>query len=181
MTLSRLRSCSHCPVKFVHQRVGARIRDHAPHLRLEHARRAQPAGDRQVQQLVVRNAAPQEERQPARQLEIADPMRRADRRRLAGSCSERNRNDGLVRIRARPARMPASKSPPAVALLAVERQRRVDVRLHDRPPERAARHSGEDLRRRKALPARRAVRRADEQPLTRRRVSPTPVTCTDPR
>ena len=61
----------------VHQRVGARIGDHAPHLRLEHARRAQPAGDRQVQQLVVRDAAPEEERQPARQLEIGDAMRRA--------------------------------------------------------------------------------------------------------
>ena len=38
----------------VHQRVGARIRDHAPHLRVEHAGRAQPAGDRQVQQVIVR-------------------------------------------------------------------------------------------------------------------------------
>ena len=59
-----------------HQRVGALVGDHAPHLRLEDAGRAQLAGNREVQQLVIRNAAPQEERQPARQLEFADAMRR---------------------------------------------------------------------------------------------------------
>jgi hypothetical protein len=35
---------------------------HAPHLRLEDAGRAQLAGNREVQQLVIRNTAPQEER-----------------------------------------------------------------------------------------------------------------------
>ena len=49
-----------------------------------------------VQQLVVGDAAPQEERQPRRQLEIADAIRRAAARRRPGRCSTRNRNCGLT-------------------------------------------------------------------------------------
>ena len=48
---------------------------------VEHGRIVQLALRRDVQQLVVRNAAPQEERQPRRQLEIADAIDRARRNR----------------------------------------------------------------------------------------------------
>jgi hypothetical protein len=41
------------------QRFSARVREHATHLALENHRFAKPARDRQVQQLVVRDAAPQ--------------------------------------------------------------------------------------------------------------------------
>ena len=47
---------------------------HAPHLLLEHRRLLELAAARHVEQLVVRNAAPQKERQPRRQLEVADPI-----------------------------------------------------------------------------------------------------------
>jgi hypothetical protein len=54
------------------QGVGLRIRDHPAHLLLEHGRILQPAGDREIQQFVVGDAAPEEEREPRRQREIAD-------------------------------------------------------------------------------------------------------------
>ena len=50
-------------------------------------------------QLLVRNAAPEEERQPRRQLEVADAERRAGRD-AAGSRSKRNRNCGSTSTRA---------------------------------------------------------------------------------
>ena len=74
---SRLRSCSHCPVKLLDQGIGALVRDHAAHLRGQHARLAQPAGRGQVQQLLVRDAAPEEERQARGELQVADRVRRA--------------------------------------------------------------------------------------------------------
>ena len=52
------------------ERLGARIGEHAPHLLLEHGRRAQacprPAS---LDQLLVRARAPEEERQPRREVE----------------------------------------------------------------------------------------------------------------
>ena len=88
-------------------------REHAPHLLLEHGRIAQRSAHRRVQQLVVRNAAPQEERQPRREVEIAEAIRRRRRRRPAGSRSMRNRKLGAARIRSSPRWMPASKPPSA--------------------------------------------------------------------
>ena len=91
------------------ERVRLRIGQHAPHLLLEHRRLLQLAPRRRVEQLVVRNAAPQEERQPRRQLEV----RRGDTRRPAatpaGSGSTRNRNFGLARMRRSAMSMPPSK------------------------------------------------------------------------
>ena len=50
----------------------SRIREHPRDLPLEHGRLVEIASGRQVQQFVVRDAAPQKEREPRRQLEIAD-------------------------------------------------------------------------------------------------------------
>ena len=59
----------------------------------------QPARDRRVEQLVVRDAAPQEERQPRRELEIADAVGDAGRQRSPGRRSMRNRNCELTSSR----------------------------------------------------------------------------------
>ena len=60
--------------KVVHERRGPRVRQHPPHLLIQHRRILQPAALGELQQLIVGNAAPQEERQPRRQLEIAHPV-----------------------------------------------------------------------------------------------------------
>ena len=62
------------PREVLHQRVGAWVGHHPPHLLLEHAGVPQLPFHRDVQQLVVRDAAPQEERQPRRQFEVADTV-----------------------------------------------------------------------------------------------------------
>jgi hypothetical protein len=46
-----------------HQRVGARVVEHPPHLTLEHRRIFQPAAFGQIEKLDVGNRAPQEERE----------------------------------------------------------------------------------------------------------------------
>ncbi len=59
------------------QRVGAPVREHAPHLPVEHGRLTQRAVRRDTQQLVVGDAAPQEERDARGEVEVADRVRRA--------------------------------------------------------------------------------------------------------
>ena len=53
------------------------IGQHAAGLLLEHSRLVQLALDRHVEQRIVGNAAPQEEREPRREFEIADAIRLA--------------------------------------------------------------------------------------------------------
>ena len=60
--------------------VRARIREHPSHLLLEHVRIPEPSARREVNQFVVGNAAPQEERQARGQREIADAMNRSGRK-----------------------------------------------------------------------------------------------------
>ena len=59
--------------------LGSRIRQHAAHLALEHRRLVELAPRREIEQLIVRNAAPQEEGEARRQVQIADAIRRAGR------------------------------------------------------------------------------------------------------
>ena len=59
----------------VHERARPRVGEHPPRLPLEHGRLVEFAGNRHAQQLIVRNAAPEKERQPRRQLEIAHAIR----------------------------------------------------------------------------------------------------------
>ena len=63
---------SHCGTKLPASVIGPRIGEHALHLPIEHRRILQLAVDRQLQQLVVRDRVPEEERQLRRQLEVAD-------------------------------------------------------------------------------------------------------------
>ena len=56
------------------ERIGARIGQHAPDLALEDHWVFQPAAFGQIEQLVVGDRAPQKERQPRRELEIADSI-----------------------------------------------------------------------------------------------------------
>ena len=79
MIESRLRRCSHCSAKLVTSDLRPRVGQHPPHLLLEHVGLAELARARDVEQLVVGDAAPQEERQPRRQLEVADAVRRLRR------------------------------------------------------------------------------------------------------
>ena len=58
-----------------HQRRRALVSEHAPHLRLDHRGVAQLAARRRPDKLVVGQAAPEEERQPRRQLKAAHPVR----------------------------------------------------------------------------------------------------------
>ena len=55
------------------------VAQHPPHLPLEDRRVLQLAAHRHVEQFVVRNAAPEEERQTRRELDIGDAIRRACR------------------------------------------------------------------------------------------------------
>ncbi len=57
----------------------ARVGEHARDLCGEHRRIVELAGGREREQLVVRDAAPEKERQARRELEIADPVDGADR------------------------------------------------------------------------------------------------------
>src|SRR5262249_8410368 len=59
------------------ERLRSRVGEHAPHLCIEYFRIFQTPGDRGIEQLVIRNAAPQEERQARREIEIADAIDRA--------------------------------------------------------------------------------------------------------
>ena len=90
-----LQVAQHQPLagEVVHERPRLRVRQHPPHLLLEHRRLAQLALRGERQQLVVRNAAPQEERQPRRQLEIGDARRRRRRRGLGAEQELRVRQD----------------------------------------------------------------------------------------
>ena len=74
------RNDSHCPAKLVGERLRARIGQHPPRLALQHGRIAQLALRRQVEQLVVGDAAPEEERQTRRQLDVADAIALRSRR-----------------------------------------------------------------------------------------------------
>ena len=66
------------------QRLRARVGEHPLDLLLEHAGLMQRLLLRDVQQLVVRDAAPQEERQPRRQLQIVDAIGRIRRDASSG-------------------------------------------------------------------------------------------------
>src|SRR5713101_1432782 len=66
--------------EIVHQRsCGAWIGQHSPHLRLEDSGRTESAALGQIEELVVRNAAPQKERQARAELQVGNLKRLAGR------------------------------------------------------------------------------------------------------
>ena len=77
------------------ERMRLRVREHAPHLPIQHRRLLQLAFRRRVEQVVVRDAAPEEERQPGRQREVRQPIGGA------GSDARRIGLDAQQELRAR--------------------------------------------------------------------------------
>ena len=108
-----------------------RIGQHALHLGLEHPRLPERAAGRDVEQLVVRDRAPQEERQPRGELQVADRVDavRREIRRIALDAEQELRRDEQARQR--------FLNPPLEAALVVpgtvEPEQRVHVRIGDRP------------------------------------------------
>ena len=154
----------------VHEAAGAPVDQHPPHLGGQHVRIAQPSARPQVDQLVVRQAPPKEERQPRRQLQIAQRMD------LAGLRVHRPGLDSEQELRHREQRFqPALDARLEVALraaLAVRLEQRLDLRPGDRPAVRAARQRSENLARARLLGGRRRVVRTtgeDLLPAGRRR------------
>ena len=96
--VSMFRRCSHCPAKLATSASDRGSASMRLHLLLQHGGVLQSASLRKLEQLIVGNAAPQEERQPRGQLEIADRVGLARRRARAGSCSTRNRKSGETSI-----------------------------------------------------------------------------------
>ena len=96
------------------ERLGARVGQHAAHLLFERRRILERAALRRREQLVVRDAAPEEERQPRRQLVVTEAERRArrDARRLA---VRNGRGTADRRARARPPAGCRSSNEPARA------------------------------------------------------------------
>ena len=94
------------------ERVGAPVGEHPPHLRAEHRGLAQLASLGGRQQLIVGNAAPQKERQPRRELEVADAIRRSGRgvRRIALDAEQELGADEQAPYRALDARVEALSS-----------------------------------------------------------------------
>ena len=133
------------------QRLGARIGQHPAHLRRVHARVAQPALLRQAQQLVVRNAAPEEERQPRRQLQVAEPVGGVRPRPAAG--------------RAR--RGTGTPDPPGCGAAPAARRRRTCRAACG--PGRSSRGGAADRSRRRPGPGTRGARASDTNAPWRRR------------
>ena len=141
VTASRLRRYSHWPANCRRAlRSADRPASAAPAARARRGRQLAALGARRA--ALVRNAAPEEERQPRRELEVADAIRRAGAA-SGGSCSTRNRNSGLTSIRLS-ATLDAASNPPSTPCPAYRT--------------RAARHSASVTGRRYA---RRARRRED--------------------
>src|SRR5687768_16766313 len=152
------------------QRVGLRIGKHARHLALQGCRVAQAALARKLEQLVVRNAAPQEERQARRELEIADAVDAAGRnvRRLFLDAVDEARRDEHAGQRD----LNAGLEVPRRAPLPVKRHQRVEVRAGHGAAVRAPRDRRQDVLRARLF-FRRGRGPADEDATTAWRVAGT--------
>ena len=161
----------------------ARIAQHAAHLRLEHAAVAQRSLGGAVEQLVVRDAAPQEERQAGGELDVVDAVRRAGRgaRRIQLDAEQEVGAHQHPLQRGLDARLETVRRPiegrrvgpiegRRVAADAVELDERVDVAGGHRAAVGAARQRAED-RARAAFLARCRLRTAAEDPLAAWRVA----------
>ena len=148
-------------------RFGARIGEHPPDLLLEGRRRVQRVGGRQLDQLGVRHRVPDEERQPRRQVDVADPVGLpglGQRRRALEA--EHELRAGQQRLQRR---LDAGLEVVALASLAVELHQRFDVFVVRRPAVGLAGEAGQNLARARNLVGRRG-RAADEHLAAARRV-----------
>ena len=97
----------------VDERARTRVGQHAPDLLVEHRGVAKLVLRGEVQQLIVRNAAPQEERQPRGQVEVADRGRLRRRSGGQGVKTPRRRHaeGALARRACRPAASASATGP----------------------------------------------------------------------
>ena len=126
-----------------HQRLRARVGEHPPHLLVEHDRIPERLLLRDVQQLVIRDAAPQEERQTRRQLEVGDAIRRIrrDGLRLTLEAEQKLRADEDAANRQFEARLKACLS----RAIAVPGQRDLKIVVGNGPSIGAPRERRDDL------------------------------------
>ena len=151
-----------------HQAPRARVGQHAEGLSFEHLGFAQLAALRQVEELVVRDAAPEEERQAGRELDVGDAVGRARRD------ARRVRFDAEEELRVHQHRAQGHLDPrvevPLRAGLPVQLHRLPEVRVDDRPPVGPAHERAEDPPGTRFLFAR-FLRLADEDPAAAGRVA----------
>ena len=128
--------------EIVDQRVRAGIGQHPADLAVEYGRVAQPARRCRVQQLLVGNAAPQEERQPRGELQIGDPVGRlgSDTGRVLLDAEKEIRADQNPLQRQLDAGLESTAVPPRL----VEPDQRLHIRLGDGAAEGAPGDSGDD-------------------------------------
>ena len=151
----------------VDEGLGAGIGQHAPHLPPQHVRVTQLTARRDVQQLVVREAAPEEERQPRRQLQVTDRVYRAGPRihRVALDAEQELRIDedalqGPLDPGVESARVPPRREEPL---------QRGQIDLGHWPAEGPPRDGSENLPRARLLRPERGA--AHEQPLPTGRIA----------
>ncbi len=125
------------------QRFRLGIRQHPTYLPLEHRRGVQPALRCDGEQFVVRDAAPQEERQLRRKLEVADAIHRP--RRQIGGLAFEPKHEHRTRKQASECGLNAGLERPFAAASLVEVNQRLQVELGDRPAKRATRKRRDDL------------------------------------
>jgi hypothetical protein len=153
------------------QPLGPGIGQHAPDLALEDARRAQPPLAGHLEELIVGDAAPEEEGQPRRQLVVGQRVRLTDlhglRIALHAEHELRTGQDALD------AGFDAGLESPLLARLAVERHQPLRIRIGGLAAIGAAGQPGEDARGACLLNLRRRVRSRTtaEDPLPARRVA----------
>ena len=128
-----------------HQVGRARVGQHPPHLRVEDVRRAQFAAFGQPQQFIVRNAAPQEERQARRQLQVTEPVGGA-RLHALRILLDPEQEFRTHQHRGQP-QFDAGVEAPLLARRAVQPERPFQVGVGDRTAIGPPHHVGEDLTR----------------------------------
>ena len=127
---------------------GSRIGQHPPHFPFEDRRTSELFAFGQVEQPLVGHAAPQEERQPRSDLEIAQAVRRPRGRSIAIDAQQEVR----VNEHALERQLNAGIEALAVPSSAIEEvEQSIQVRLRHRPAIRATRHLRQDGRRAGAL------------------------------
>ena len=181
MKLCRLRRNSHCAAKLSTSAFDLRIGQHPPDLALEHRRILELALRRDAQQLVVGNAAPQEERQPRRELEIADRIDRAGRDAAADRARRGTGTSGWSSMNAQRV-LDAGVEGAVLAAGLVEAEQRRRRRRRYRPPIGAPRQRRQDRLRARGFARATSPCSAGWQTKIRRRlgVSPAPVALNGP-
>jgi hypothetical protein len=118
--------------KVGHQRLRTRVGQHPPHLLFERCGISQRAVGRHIDQLVVRDAAPEEERQTGGQLEIADVVRAV---RLKVLWIPLDAEQELrAHEQASERHLDPRREVPRGPAFVVEAEQQLEVRVGDRPP-----------------------------------------------